>query len=121
MVPWVMCHRLNLQESRWQNSRKNHLMIDPKMGARSTDYGSNIRSVTLIAGRSHTGGTMKITKTVGTFVVLAVSVLLLVSLFSGCTRSASNAPSQTPPAQGETPVAPREESAGRYSRYAGIR
>ncbi len=32
MGPWVMCRRWNLQESMWQNSKKNHLMIDPKTG-----------------------------------------------------------------------------------------
>jgi hypothetical protein len=37
MGPWVMCRRWNLQESMWQNSKKNHLMIDPKMGYTSVN------------------------------------------------------------------------------------
>jgi hypothetical protein len=54
---------------------------------------------------------MKTTKTIGTFMALAVSVLLLISLFSGCTRSTPNAPSQTA-VQGETPVAPEKNPPG---------
>ncbi len=39
---------------------------------------------------------MKITKTVGIFVALVVSVLLLVSFFGGCTGSAPNTPPKAP-------------------------
>lgn len=55
---------------------------------------------------------MKITKTVGTFMALAISVLLLVSLFSGCLKSTPSAPPQVSGVQGETPVAPEKNPPG---------
>jgi hypothetical protein len=55
---------------------------------------------------------MKITKTVGTFMALAISVLLLVSFFSGCTRSAPTASHQVSAVQTEKPIAPEKNPPG---------
>jgi len=55
---------------------------------------------------------MKITKTIGTFMALAISVLLLVSLASGCAKSTPSAPPQVSGVQGEKPVAPEKNPPG---------
>jgi hypothetical protein len=55
---------------------------------------------------------MKITKTIGTFMALAISVLLLVSLASGCAKSTPSAPTQVSGVQGEKPVAPEKNPPG---------
>jgi hypothetical protein len=55
---------------------------------------------------------MKITKTISTFMALAISVLLLVSFFSGCAKSTPSASPQVPGVQGETPVAPEKNPPG---------
>jgi hypothetical protein len=52
MDHWVMCHRLNLQESMWQNSKENHFMIDPKTGYTSGKYHALIAGVTVFGGTS---------------------------------------------------------------------
>ena len=54
---------------------------------------------------------MNITENRNRFAALTVTVLLAVSLFRGCARSTSNAPSQTA-VQGETPVAPEKNPPG---------
>jgi hypothetical protein len=55
---------------------------------------------------------MKVMKNAGIFMALAVSLLLLMGLLNGCTRSSTNAPSQTPVVQGETPIAPEKNPPG---------
>jgi hypothetical protein len=55
---------------------------------------------------------MKIMKTISTFMALVISVLLLVSFFSGCARSTPSAQPQISGVQGEKPVAPEKNPPG---------
>ncbi len=55
---------------------------------------------------------MKTMKTVSTFMVLAISVLLLVGSFGGCAKSTPTPTSPVPGVPGETPVAPEKNPPG---------
>ena len=59
MGPWVMCRRLNLQESRWQNSWENHLMIDPKTGYTSINDKTRIITGPVFGGQVIEANTME--------------------------------------------------------------
>lgn len=53
MGPWVMRRRWNLLESMWQNSKKNHLMIDPKTGYTSFPVLLTLKLMPFLGGAVH--------------------------------------------------------------------